>query len=64
MLVKLCYTFSTATKGAAMITEDDLYAIGMESPHAWHKMRELCAALGLPFPPRPAHMTQQQKDEK
>jgi len=34
-----------------MITEDDLYAIGMESQHAWHKMEELCKALGLPYPP-------------
>ena len=43
-----------------MITEDDLYAIGMESPHAWHKMRELCAALGLPYPPQP----EPKKDEQ
>lgn len=34
-----------------MITEDDLYAIGMESPTAWHKMQELCALAGVPYPP-------------
>lgn len=34
-----------------MITENDLYAMGMESPTAWHKMQELCALAGVPFPP-------------
>ena len=47
-----------------MITEDDLYAIGMESQTAWHMMPELCAALGLPFPPRPAHLTHPPKDQE
>lgn len=28
-----------------------LYAIGMESNTAHKNMQELCAALGLPFPP-------------
>ena len=36
-----------------MITEYDLYAMGMESPTAWHKMKELCEALGFPYPPQP-----------
>jgi hypothetical protein len=35
-----------------MITENDLYAIGMESPTAWAKMEELCKALGIPYPPQ------------
>jgi len=34
-----------------MITETDLYAMGMESPTAWQKMPELCEALGVKFPP-------------
>jgi hypothetical protein len=34
-----------------MITETDLYAMEMESPTAWQKMPELCAALGVKFPP-------------
>ena len=38
--------------GGAMITEYDLYAMGMESPTAWHKMKELCEALGFPYPPQ------------
>jgi len=36
----------------AMITENDLYAIGMESPTAWLKMEELCKALGIQYPPQ------------
>lgn len=35
-----------------MITENDLYAIGMESPTAWEKMEELCKALGIQYPPQ------------
>jgi len=35
-----------------MITENDLYAIGMESPTAWVKMEELCKALNIPYPPQ------------
>lgn len=35
-----------------MITEADLYAMGMESPTAWAKMEELCKALGIQFPPQ------------
>ena len=34
------------------MTEDDLYAIGMESPTAWLKMEELCKALGIQYPPQ------------
>ena len=34
-----------------MITESDLYAMGMESPAAWQKMQELCALAGVPYPP-------------
>ena len=34
-----------------MITESDLYAIGMESPTGWHLMRELCERLGIQYPP-------------
>jgi hypothetical protein len=34
------------------ITEQDLYAIGMESPTAWLKMEELCKALNIPYPPQ------------
>lgn len=30
----------------------DLYSIGMESPTAWQLMPELCAALGVEFPPQ------------
>jgi hypothetical protein len=37
-----------------MITEDDLYAMGMESPTAWQKMQELCALAGVQFPPQKA----------
>jgi hypothetical protein len=36
----------------AMITEADLYAMGMESPTAWAKMEELCKALGVQYPPQ------------
>lgn len=35
-----------------MITETDLYAMGMESPTAWEKMEELCKALNIPYPPQ------------
>lgn len=35
-----------------MITENDLYAMGMESPTAWAKMEELCKALGIQYPPQ------------
>lgn len=34
-----------------MITESDLYAIGMESETADHLMRELCERLGFDYPP-------------
>lgn len=34
------------------ITEDLLYCMAMESDTAHKHMRELCAALGMPFPPR------------
>jgi hypothetical protein len=34
-----------------VITETDLYALGMESPTAWHLMPELCEKLGIAFPP-------------
>lgn len=34
-----------------MITEQDLYAIGMESETAYRLMRELCERLGMPYPP-------------
>lgn len=36
-----------------MITASDLYAIGMESDTAYRLMPELCALLGVPFPPQP-----------
>lgn len=32
---------------------DLLYAIGMESPSGWAHMQELCAAVGVPYPPQP-----------
>lgn len=35
----------------SMITESDLYAIGQESPTAWHLMNELCLKLGINYPP-------------
>lgn len=35
-----------------MLTESDLYVIGMESDTAYKLMEEICAALGHPFPPR------------
>jgi hypothetical protein len=44
-----------------MITEDDLYAMGMESPTAWQKMQELCALAGVQFPPQPQKNTSTQK---
>ena len=34
------------------MTESDLYAMAMESDTAYRLMPELCAALGMPFPPR------------
>lgn len=34
------------------MTEFDLYAMGMESPTAWHLMPELCKAFGVPYPPK------------
>lgn len=34
------------------ITEQDLYAIGMESATAWLKMEALCKALNIPYPPQ------------
>lgn len=38
-------------KTHSTLTESDLYAMGMESPTAWHKMKELCALAGVPYPP-------------
>lgn len=35
-------------------TEDDLYAMTMESETAARLMPYLCRALDLPYPPRPA----------
>ena len=43
--------FGAGFKGHGMITESDLYAIGMESPTAWHLMRDLCERLGIQYPP-------------
>jgi len=34
------------------MTESDLYCMAMESDIAHKHMRELCARLGYPFPPR------------
>ena len=34
-----------------MITEDLLYCMAMESETAYRLMPEICAALGMPFPP-------------
>ena len=34
------------------MTESDLYAMAMESDTAYRLMPQLCAALGMPFPPR------------
>ena len=34
------------------MTENDLYAMGMESPTAWAKMEELCKAFGIEYPPQ------------
>lgn len=31
---------------------DLLYAIGMESQTGYRQMRELCAAVGVPYPPQ------------
>jgi hypothetical protein len=36
----------------ACMTENDLYAMGMESPTAWAKMEELCKAFNIPYPPQ------------
>jgi len=36
----------------ARMTENDLYAMGMESPTAWAKMEELCKAFNIPYPPQ------------
>ena len=33
--------------------EDLLYAVGMESPTAWHHMKALCEKLGVNYPPEP-----------
>lgn len=35
-----------------MITEADLYCMGMESDTAYKHMEQLCWLLGYPFPPR------------
>ena len=43
------------------MTEEDLYAIGMESPTASGLMEELCWRLGFKFPPRMT--TKPPKDE-
>jgi hypothetical protein len=34
------------------MTEQDLYAMGQESPTAYMCMRELCKAFDLPYPPK------------
>jgi len=34
------------------MTEQDLYAMGQESPTAFYLMRELCKAFDLPYPPK------------
>ena len=34
------------------MTENDLYAMGMESPTAWAKMEELCKAFNIAYPPQ------------
>jgi hypothetical protein len=34
------------------MTENDLYAMGMESPTAWAKMEELCKAFNITYPPK------------
>ncbi len=34
------------------MTENDLYAMGMESPTAWAKMEELCKAFNIAYPPK------------
>ena len=34
------------------MTESDLYAMAMESDTAYRLMPEICARLGMPFPPR------------
>jgi hypothetical protein len=39
------------------MTESDLHAMGMESRTAWELMPELCKALNLPYPPKPATPT-------
>jgi hypothetical protein len=44
------------------MTESDLFAIGMESDTAYRLMPELCALLGIHYPPenkgKPAPVTQ------
>lgn len=35
-----------------MITESDLYYMGQESDVAHDNMKELCLALGKPYPPQ------------
>jgi hypothetical protein len=38
--------------GACEMTENDLYAMGMESPTAWAKMAELCKLFNISYPPK------------
>ncbi len=42
------------------ITSDDLYCMGMESDVAYRLMPQLCAALGVAFPPELSDARQQQ----
>ena len=45
-----------------MITEDLLYCMGQENDIAFRHMREICAALGMPFPPEKRETDTAQRD--
>jgi len=47
----------------AQITESDLFAIGMESPTAWQLMPQLCAALGIEYPPSITHEANDKREQ-
>jgi hypothetical protein len=46
------------------MTPAQLYAMAQESSTAYFLMPELCAALGMPFPPSPDDHTEIQLEEE
>jgi hypothetical protein len=45
-----------------VITESDLYSIGMESQTAWQLMPQLCEALGIEYQPQHVQPTNEQRE--